>query len=458
MSRIGKSVPTLKHIGQNFTLEALCGQGVGDGVRLALESQGPAPRGRGLLQPALMFWLMIEAGLHRAEALPRLLARLLMPLRARGIELDLNPVTDGAIAHARAWFSGGALRHFFRWLCQRVQPRPLFHGLRVWLMDSTLFSVPDTPDNQRLFEVYKTPKGRCGYPMFKVTSLVDASTRRFRDVQRGLWRSSERSLALKLLRHLGPGDLVLLDRGFYGVWFLQAIRQRGAHFLIRVPNTVGIHASRRDRQRGDYRIRVRSRAAHRHGMPAAMDLRIVDYHIPGFTRNRLATSLDGSVPPLDLVRQYHVRWDIELAFDEIKTHLSAPAVGTPPTTLRSRTPDNVKQEFFALLAGYNLVRELMQAAALESGQPVQRISFAGALHALRLTVPEMQSSCACDLKRLFEFLIRDIAVQIIDRSRRPRSYPRVIKVRSKRCPVKKAKHKEKKLILDLNSITLGIPA
>ena len=455
MVHIGTSKPTLKAIGRDFALEALCGRGIDVGVREALQA-GPAPRGRGLLQPALMFWLLIGAALHRTESLPNVLSRILSPLRGRGVHIGLRPVTDGAIAHARRWMGSSALIRFFRWLGERIQPTPQFHGRQVWVIDGTLFSVPDSGENQKEFEVFKTSKGRCGYPMFKVLLLMDAATRRIRAVAKGLWRSPERLIAQELLQHVGPGDLVLLDRGFYGVWFLQAILQRGADYLVRVPDTVRIRATRDARSRGDFPMQVHSRAPHRHGMPATLDLRIVEYQIRGFRSCRLATSLDASVPARDLVCEYHVRWEIESALDEIKIHLGAPGAGRTPTLMRSQSPQNVEQEFFALLCGYNLIRELMVAGAEEGGRPLRVISFVGALHALRLSVSEMQSCCSCDLERLYACLLADIASLVNDRPRRPRSFPRVLKVRLKRGKTKKPTDKEARL--DLDAITIGVAA
>jgi hypothetical protein len=456
MKKIDTSKQSLKAIGQSFTIEALCGEGIDAGVREALERCGPPPRRRGLLQPAFMLWFMICSALHRTDSLPQVLSRMLMPLRDRGIPISLKPVTDGAIAHARRWFGYSALQHFFLWLGERIKPARLFHGLHVWIIDGTMFNVPDSKQNQEALEVFKSSKGRCGYPMFKVLFLVDAATRRIRDVVRGLWRNSERALALILLRHVGGSDLLLLDRGFYGVWFMHEILRRGAHFLIRVPNTVRIRGSRQDRRRGDFIMRVHSRMPHRHGMPADLDLRIVEYQIAGFRPCRLATSLGPEVPAHDVVREYHARWEIELALDEIKTHLGAPAVGQTPTLMRSQNPANVEQEFYALLCAYNLIREVMGAAAATGSLPLQEISFVGALHALRLSLPVMQSSCACDLGRLYAVMLRDIAGQVNDRPRRARSYPRALKVRLKRGRTKQPTDKERRV--DLDSIKIGTAA
>jgi hypothetical protein len=48
-----------------------------------------------------------------------------------------------------------------------------------------------------------------------------------------------------------------------------------------------------------------------------------------------------------LVKHYHQRWEIEIAFDEIKTHQCARLRGQMPTIFRSQRPDLVKQELYS---------------------------------------------------------------------------------------------------------------
>jgi len=58
-----------------------------------------------------------------------------------------------------------------------------------------------------------------------------------------------------------------------------------------------------------------------------------------------------------------LKWDIELSFDEIKTHQCATLRGQIPTVFRSKLAELVEQELYGMLIGYNLVRGLMCAAA-----------------------------------------------------------------------------------------------
>jgi IS4 transposase len=60
-------------------------------------------------------------------------------------------------------------------------------------------------------------------------------------------------------------------------------------------------------------------------------VRIVEYQIPGFRPARLLTTLlDPQISAKELLLHYHKRWDIEIAFDEIKTHQCATLWGQGP--------------------------------------------------------------------------------------------------------------------------------
>ena len=74
---------------------------------------------------------------------------------------------------------------------------------------------------------------------------------------------------------------------------------------------------------------------------------------------------------------YHKRWDIELCFDEIKTHQCATPRGQMPTLFRSKRPELVEQELYAMMLVYNLLRELM----VESATPADKDPLLGPIEA-----------------------------------------------------------------------------
>jgi hypothetical protein len=100
---------------------------------------------------------------------------------------------------------------------------------------------------------------------------------------------------------------------------------------------------------------------------------------------RLITSiLDHELAPAaELAALYHQRWEIELAFDEIETH----QIGHP-RALRSRSPQMVRQEIWALLLTHYAIRHLMFEAADDIDTDPDRISFLRTLRIVRRQVTD----------------------------------------------------------------------
>ena len=79
-----------------------------------------------------------------------------------------------------------------------------------------------------------------------------------------------------------------------------------------------------------------------------------------------------------MVALYHERWELELAFDEVKTELLE-----REEALRSKTPRGVAQDLWSLGLLYNLVRLEMEQIAADAGVPPTRISFIAALQVIQ---------------------------------------------------------------------------
>ena len=72
-------------------------------------------------------------------------------------------------------------------------------------------------------------------------------------------------------------------------------------------------------------------------------VRVVEYRLddPSDVVYRLATTLfdPAAAPAAEIAALYHERWEVETAYDEVKTHILGPGA-----ILRSKTPDLVLQE------------------------------------------------------------------------------------------------------------------
>lgn len=83
----------------------------------------------------------------------------------------------------------------------------------------------------------------------------------------------------------------------------------------------------------------------------------------------------------ELAAAYHERWEAENTIDELKTHQRGPA-----RILRSKSPDMVKQEIWALLLTHYSIRHLMCRAADEADVDPDRISFMRSMRIIRRQV------------------------------------------------------------------------
>ena len=93
-----------------------------------------------------------------------------------------------------------------------------------------------------------------------------------------------------------------------------------------------------------------------------------------------------AAPAVELAALYHRRWTIEQTFDEFKVHLADRDV-----VLRSKRPELVEQEFYALLLAHAAIRRLMTQAAAATLQAAEDLSF---IHAVRVLKRRLPASAA----------------------------------------------------------------
>ena len=114
---------------------------------------------------------------------------------------------------------------------------------------------------------------------------------------------------------------------------------------------------------------------------------------------RLITSLlDPAISAKEIAIHYHKRWDIEIAFDELKAHQCATLKGQLPTIFRSKRDELVEQELYAMLTVYNLIRSLIKEATDEVGGDPLIISFSGTLDVI-IECAQLMSTVKTDRRK-----------------------------------------------------------
>lgn len=257
-----------------------------------------------------------------------------------------------------------------------------YRGYRLVAIDGTLFDVADTAENSNAFGRPSNQHSESGFPQVRLVGLMECGTHAFFRAELGSYTTAEQRLAPDLLSSLRDDMLCLADRNFMSFTLYQQALTTKAKLLWRINDYVklGVHKQLPD---GSYISEIFWYADRKRLAPTKV--RVIEYRVEGSKKPiRLVTNwFDYKEAPADeLARLYHERWEIENALDEIKTHLNANAV-----TLRSRTPDLVRQEIFGLLMGHYAIRSIMHEAAQAACIDDDDLSFTHAVKVMRRRLP-----------------------------------------------------------------------
>lgn len=252
--------------------------------------------------------------------------------------------------------------------------------------------MPDTEANQANWPQSKGQKPGCGFPAMNLVGIFCLHSGALLQAAHGERTTHETKLFQQLWGTLNPGDLAVTDRGFCSFGTVAGLHARGVDSLMRLPEKkirVAITSQLPKTPNFDVSITWQRPAQCPPGLspqdfallPESIQVRVVRYTIahPGFrtkTVTLATTLLDSAISAADLADLYFRRWGVELHFREIKIHLNM-------DVLRCKSPDMIERELRMHFIAYNLIRCLMQKAALTHDVDLGRVSFKGALDALR---------------------------------------------------------------------------
>jgi hypothetical protein len=369
-------------------------------VEAVLKATGKASQRQRDLPAHVVVYYVIALALFTQASYREVLRCLLEGVRwLRGIGIEFKVAGKSGISQARARLGWEPLRSLHD---QMVQPiateRTLgawYHQWRVVSLDGSTLDVPDDPANDAEFGRPPASRGESGFPQLRFVSLVEGGTHVLFGTRMGAYRTSERALAEEVLDWLRPGMLCLADRGFYGFDFWERARATGAELAWRVNSKLGLPREQ-ELEDGSYLSRVFDIKDRWRRRSEGVQVRVVEYTLDGVRDFRLPAAPEGetsyriittildpmAAPAKELAALYPERWEIESAFDELKTHLRGRQM-----LLRSKTPDLVRQEFYGLLLAHFAVRGLMHEAALQAEVDPDRLSFIHAVRVVRRTLP-----------------------------------------------------------------------
>lgn len=336
------------------------------------------------LPARLMFYFTLVLCLFPQESY-RSAMKILMSVFGRGSQGYRVPTT-GSIGDARRRLGSDPVETAVRAV---IRPRsgPEMRGARYrdWLLtavDGTTFTVPDTEDNDREFGRPGSGRGegKTAYPQIQAACLIELGTHAVFDARMDGYAAAESMLIEEMFPSLRPGMLVLADRNIYSFHRWQKAASTGADLLWRVNSNLTLLPVERLAD-GSYIAEV---IPPRKSGQVSFRLRVIEYRLPGSDEiYRLVTTIidHRQAPVKDLAILYHERWDIEGFLKQIKSvQLNSEKV------FRSKSPDGVRQEFWAHLAVHYATMCVQVDAADHAQLDPDRISHKNTVRIIRSRV------------------------------------------------------------------------
>ena len=369
--------------------------------------------------------------------------------------------SDTAYVQARQRLPLALLRTLLGWVNAQAAPMRLrargdddqrFHGHRLWTLDGTGVSMPDTPELQRHFGQPGGQKPGCGFPVAHLLCLFDYATGMVLDMIVAPLRTHDLRHAWLTHRRLEEGDVLLGDRAFGTFAHIALLLRENLHGFFRLHQRVQVPAKPRRRGRrpgrpvpttlrrlktfpvsGPIRDDFLARwpkppscpawmsRGDRDALPLFITVRIVRYRVArrGFRTRQatLVTTLTDPVkyPARELAGLYWQRWTVEVNLRHLKTTMHM-------DVLRTRSAAGVRKELLVYALVYNLVCLVRLEAARRQGVPADRVSFVDALRWLA-DASSGPPVAAPILPRLVVNPHRPGRVQPRAVKRRPKEYP-----------------------------------
>jgi len=357
--------------------------------------------------------------------------------KSEGILPPDTSIKTSAYCNARNRLEEEKVKELFkssgRALQQAVEEQWLFPGHHVKVVDQTHFDLPDTPANQTEYPQPSSQKEGCGYPKMHVSILMDLESGAIIDTEEVAGTGYEHPAFRNLFRSLAGGDIVLGDALYGSYAEIVKLQEMGVDGLFRagtkkfkreelvpVGDSEWLHVWHCPVSPGKW--------VSRDELPETIVVRVIRF-TTGRNGSRkkevtIYTTLIDTVkyPKEKLINLYYRRWDIELAFNNIKTTMGL-------RTLRCKSPSACRKELWIGLLVYNLIRSLMLDASIRYKISILRLSFAGTMQ--KFNGISQRYCLLGDPLSAFEMLIRNIADDVVP-DRPGRFEPRKVKRRDNR--------------------------
>ena len=288
---------------------------------------------------------------------------------------------------------------------------------RVFHIDGSTFSMPDTPELCKAFGLPHGPKAGCGFPMAHLLVLFHAQSGLLLDAWTSPLRTGDVAQVAEAHAHLHPGDVLIGDECFSTYAHLAMLMRLGLHGVLPLQRrrVVDFAKGRPHTSAGGGRDRIAGMARSRWIKSLGKEDQLVEYFKPPevprwmspeehealpdsiivrelrrtacrpglgrVTLTMVTTLVDPAAHPASELLELRLRrWDVETNLRHLKITMNM-------DVLRCKSERGVRKELAVFCLVYNLVRVVMLEAARRQAVPVARVSFADALKWMRHARP-----------------------------------------------------------------------
>ena len=365
-------------------------------VRESLESTGSLDIRCRTLPKCFVIYLVIFLCVYKDKSTDEVLRHLFEGLDALFEKKSVLRASDAAISKARERVGEKPFQRLFALcctpMCNANDKYAYYKGLHKCALDASEFYLQCTRDVLAEFPTAENDgKNPQSCSKIKFGALMEIGSHAYFDAVYGTVANSEQDFADVLIGRLGSGKLLLGDRYYRSVLNILRVKSQGSEALFRATSDMLLKPVKRLYDGSHLAIIQAGRSCksdRRHSENfrneaesfKCVTVRVIPFEIRKASgevvdKGRLITTLldPGKYRAQELIDIYTERWEEEMGFDEIKAHLMKGA----QDSLRSKTAELVKQEFWAMLIAHYLIRRIIYEASGLAGLMPNKIGFVG---------------------------------------------------------------------------------
>ena len=257
----------------------------------------------------------------------------------------------------------------------------LWKGYLLIAIDGSKAEVPNSKENRVTFGNSGNQYSKTGQVRALVSGMYDVLNHFYLDIEVAHISISENELAKRNLKHLKEMEirqpiLVVFDRGYPSIEFIDFLEMEGIHYLIRLSSN-DYKAERKQMQSEDEKVILKHSSARlqkiRQKHPERYEhlkkkgkttVRISKSTLPSGNELALVTDLPDTIAAEELAGLYYQRWEIEKKYHTLKNKMKFESV-------TGKSSVYVHQDFWAQVLVYNMIQDIRNSAdeeAVASGQ------------------------------------------------------------------------------------------